>query len=210
VPYLQIYDYAQYYLDLADANLKIEQQKDTSDQPQISFEQPMTAQKSVNDQALLAASSLTSAGAAAGKGLGSLGSFGSSSVMRPPSQYGLWRVEYNFTSLYEIEDINPSSMESISTKLRSNQTWFDTYFRHNMVNYEAAWECDLMCRAAQTCAISHVDYSQYAHCVEQAALAHGLQKGDLNEAAINQASSAMPQAHIFLLLLMSYCVKVLW
>ena len=51
-----------------------------------------------------AASSLTSAGA--------LGN-SHQTFMRPPSQHGLWRVEYNFTSLYDVPDINPASMEAI-------------------------------------------------------------------------------------------------
>merc|ERR1712083_410638 len=115
-----------------------------------------------NDQALLAASSLTSAGASA-----TMGGHGGS--LRPPmSQFGLWRVEYNFTSLYEVNDINAMSMESITSKLQSNQTWFDAYFRTNMVNYEAPWACNDICRHVQTCAINHVDYSQYAYCVDQA------------------------------------------
>ena len=106
-----------------------------------------------------AASSLTSAGA-----LGDP----HNSFMRPPSQHGLWRVEYNFTSLYDIPDINPTSMEAISLRLQANKTWFDAYFRTNMVNYEAPWACNDMCRHVQTCAINHVDYSQYAYCVDQA------------------------------------------
>ena len=121
----------------------------------------MSSDLDTNDQALLAASSLTSAGAS-----GTMGGHGS---LRPPmSQFGLWRVEYNFTSLYEVNDINALSMQSITSKLQSNQTWFDAYFRTNMVNYEAPWACNDMCRHVQTCAINHVDYSQYAYCVDQA------------------------------------------
>ena len=68
-----------------------------------------------------AASSLTSAGA-----LGDL----HQTFMRPPSQHGLWRVEYNFTSLYDVPDITPTSMEDISMRLKNNKTWFDAYFRY--------------------------------------------------------------------------------
>ena len=159
----QIYDYAQYYLDLAEANRKIDKTDPNDPHMDPAGGVPMTPNEAP-DQALLAASSLTSAGA-----------MGSHLHHRPsgPPQYGLWRVEYNFTSLYEINDINAATMESITSKLASNQTWFDAYFRTNMVNYEAPWACDEMCRAAQTCAINYVDYSQYAYCVEKAAAAFG-------------------------------------
>ena len=73
-----------------------------------------------------AASSLTSAGA-----LGDL----HQTFMRPPSQHGLWRVEYNFTSLYDVPDITPTSMEDISMRLKNNKTWFDAYFRY-MIWYD--------------------------------------------------------------------------
>ena len=73
-----------------------------------------------------AASSLTSAGA-----LGDL----HQTFMRPPSQHGLWRVEYNFTSLYDVPDITPTSMEDISLRLKNNKTWFDAYFRY-MIWYD--------------------------------------------------------------------------
>ena len=75
-----------------------------------------------------AASSLTSAGA-----LGDL----HQTFMRPPSQHGLWRVEYNFTSLYDVPDITPTSMEDISMRLKNNKTWFDAYFRYMMHTHSA-------------------------------------------------------------------------
>ena len=155
----QIYDYAQYYLDLAEANRKIEKKND-NERINLGSEAVAMNSDDANDQALLAASSLTSAGVSALGGHGSL--------RTPLTQFGLWRVEYNFTSLYEVNDINAMSMESITSKLLSNQTWFDAYFRTNMVNYEAPWACNDMCRHVQTCAINHVDYSQYAYCVDQA------------------------------------------
>ena len=128
-----------------------------------------------------AASSLTSAGA-----LGDP----HNSFMRPPSQHGLWRVEYNFTSLYDIPDINPTSMEAISLRLQANKTWFDAYFRTNMVNFENPWACDAMCRHVHTCAISHVDYSDYAYCVDQAA-SLGLDQGQVNTASASKAQNCL-------------------
>ena len=148
----QIYDYAQYYLDLADANRKIEQKVDSNN---IKVASP------ANEEALLAASSLTSAGAS--------GSSGGPNNNFRSGKNGLWRVEYNFTSLYQVHSgLNAASMDQLTKKMSSNSTWFDAYFRTNMVNYEAAWSCDQMCRHAQTCAINFVDYSDYAYCVNQA------------------------------------------
>lgn len=190
--HFQIYDYAQYYLDLAEANRKIEQ--NDNDDPIIDIGDGLRQPPSpVNDQALLAASSLTSSQAMGG-GLGG--------HMRSPTQNGLWRVEYNFTSLYEVSDITPLSMEAIMGKLRANQTWFDAYFRTNMVNYEAPWVCEGMCRAVQTCAINHVDYSQYAYCVDEAAS----EAGHGREAAINSGNllSGYSSLCCFFLLLMSF------
>lgn len=148
----EIYDYAQYYLDLADANRKIEQKVDSNN---IKVASP------ANEEALLAASSLTSAGAS--------GSSGGPNNNFRSGKNGLWRVEYNFTSLYQVHSgLNAASMDQLTKKMSSNSTWFDAYFRTNMVNYEAAWSCDQMCRHAQTCAINFVDYSDYAYCVNQA------------------------------------------
>jgi len=160
----EIFDYAQYYLDLADANRKVAEANmkegngglDSINSISSSIEAVHVG--SSPDEA--AASSLTSAGA-----LGDL----HQTFMRPPSQHGLWRVEYNFTSLYDVPDITPTSMEDISLRLKNNKTWFDAYFRTNMVNFENPWACDAMCRHVHTCAITYIDYSDYTYCVDKAA-----------------------------------------
>ena len=191
----QIYDYAQYYLDLAEANRKIDQKNDKEHINLGSGAVPINSDEA-RDQALLAASSLTAAGASAIGGHGSL---------RPPmTQFGLWRVEYNFTSLYEVNDINALSMESITSKLLSNQTWFDAYFRTNMVNYEAPWACNDMCRHVQTCAINHVDYSQYAYCVDQAMASF---RSDGGFASANDANR--PQKFVTFLMSMMSLIFIL-
>ena len=133
---------------MADANRKIEQKVDSN----VKVALP------ANEEALLAASSLTSAGAS-----------GAANNNFRSGKNGLWRVEYNFTSLYQVPSgLNAASMDVLSQKMSSNSTWFDAYFRTNMVNYEAPWTCDEMCRHAQTCAINFVDYSDYAYCVNKA------------------------------------------
>jgi hypothetical protein len=174
----QIFDYAQYYLDLADANRKLSAAaSDVLNQGQSA---PIHVSTGA-EEALLAASSLTSAGAG-------------QTFARPPTQPGLWRIEYNFTSLYEMDNINPASMGGLSSKLAANQTWFDAYFRTNMVNYEGPWLCNAMCRHVQTCAISHVDYSDYAYCVDQA-VALGLDTGLGGLAGISGATVIGRSSH---------------
>ena len=79
----------------------------------------------------------------------------------------LWRIEYNFTTLYKIPQITVATMDSLSHRLRTNQSWFDTYFRTNAVNMEDSGMCNTECKQIQTCAISHVDYAEYQYCVER-------------------------------------------
>ena len=183
----QIYDYAQYYLDLADANRKIEQKVDSNN---IKVASP------ANEEALLAASSLTSAGAS--------GSSGGPNNNFRSGKNGLWRVEYNFTSLYQVHSgLNAASMDQLTKKMSSNSTWFDAYFRTNMVNYEAPWSCDQMCRHAQTCAINFVDYSDYAYCVNQAS-ASAVDQGYV--AGINGVpEDTRPKFLLILSIVVSYC-----
>ena len=184
----QIYDYAQYYLDLADANRKIEQKVDSNN---IKVASP------ANEEALLAASSLTSAGASGNGNGGPNNNFRS-------GKNGLWRVEYNFTSLYQVDSgLNAASMDQLTKKMSSNSTWFDAYFRTNMVNYEAPWSCDQMCRHAQTCAINFVDYSDYAYCVNQAS-ASAVDQGYV--AGINGVpEDTRPKFLLILSIVVSYC-----
>ena len=175
---------------MAEANRKIDQKNDKEHINLGSGAVPINSDEA-RDQALLAASSLTAAGASAIGGHGSL---------RPPmTQFGLWRVEYNFTSLYEVNDINAMAMESIYAKLQSNQTWFDAYFRTNMVNYEAPWVCNDICRHVQTCAINHVDYSQYAYCVDQAMAKHS----DGGFASANHAEVTAPSMNKLVTLILT-------
>ena len=85
-----------------------------------------------------------------------------------------WRIEYNFTSLYRLPGISVETLDSLSHRLQTNRSWFDTYFRTNNVNMEeslmvaADQLCpDAYCRRVHNCAISHVDYAEYQYCVER-------------------------------------------
>lgn len=150
---------------MADANRKLAKGTAVNDEADESYKEAIVVNEAAPEAALgLAASSLTSAGAAINQ----------QQYARPLGPKGLWRVEYNFTSLYEVSDINPAAMESINSRLKANQTWFDAYFRTNMVSFEGPWECNSMCRLVHTCAISNVDYNDYSFCVNQAQGDQGL------------------------------------
>ena len=58
------------------------------------------------------------------------------------------------------------TLDALSRRVAHNKSWFDTYFRANLVNLPSAG-CNGECRKVQTCAISNVDYARYAHCVER-------------------------------------------
>ena len=59
-----------------------------------------------------------------------------------------------------------------------------------MVNYENPWVCDDMCKNVHTCAISYVDYSDYAFCVDQAATHAGLDQRHVNEAVTSNLQTS--------------------
>ena len=162
---------------MADANRKLAKGSSV-DEADEAYKEAIVVNEAVPEAALgLAASSLTSAGAATNQ----------QQFTRPLGPKGLWRVEYNFTSLYEVSDINPATMESINSRLKANQTWFDAYFRTNMVSFEGPWECNSMCRIVHTCAISNVDYNDYSFCVNQALGDQGL-VGGAGSDGINSAT----------------------
>lgn len=159
----EIYDYAQYYLDLAEANRQFSSSSDSSSSSRGDGGQAtVLTQPGLANEAALAASSLTSAGA------NSNILTSTNTNQRQLHQHGLWRMEYNFTTLYDLEDVNPNSMDRLAKLLQANQTWFDAYFRTNMVGYEGPWLCSQMCRAVQNCAIANVDYNDFSFCVKQA------------------------------------------
>ena len=79
----------------------------------------------------------------------------------------LWRIEYNFTTLYRLPGVSVETLDSLSHRLMTNKSWFDTYFRTNAVNLEDTSKCNNECRRVQTCAISNVDYAEYQFCVER-------------------------------------------
>ena len=47
-----------------------------------------------------------------------------------------------------------------------SRSWFDEYFRTNVVGYEGPWLCSEECRQAQICAITNIDYADYHYCIE--------------------------------------------
>ena len=61
-----------------------------------------------------------------------------------------------------------SFLDALSRRVANNKSWFDAYFRANAVSLDRdPSKCDRECRKVQTCAISNIDYAQYAHCVER-------------------------------------------
>lgn len=64
--------------------------------------------------------------------------------------------------------ITSSVLESLERKLANNRTWFDSYFRANAANLPAGRACGDRCRQVQTCAIANVDYDDFRMCVTTA------------------------------------------
>jgi len=143
-----IYDYAQYYLDLKEANLMSSGDREDKSE---SFSSHNSATNTNPSPLQL--------------------QHGGGTALRPDQVVppgGLWRIEYNFTSLYRLPKVTVESLDALSRRVANNKSWFDAYFRANAVSLDRdPSKCDQECRKVQTCAISNIDYAQYAHCVER-------------------------------------------
>ena len=137
---LQIYDYAQYYLDLKEANLMVSSP-------------PGGVPGSPNVGDVSNASPLQM-------------QYGRDGQLLPSGRSGPWRIEYNFTSLYRLPHVSVNTLDALSRRVANNKSWFDTYFQANSVNLPSVG-CNGECRKVQTCAISNIDYARYVHCVER-------------------------------------------
>lgn len=56
----------------------------------------------------------------------------------------------------------------VVNKIKCFRTWFDSYFRANAANLPAGRACGDRCRQVQTCAIANVDYDDFRMCVTTA------------------------------------------
>ncbi|XP_049821387.1 acid sphingomyelinase-like phosphodiesterase 3b [Aethina tumida] len=88
-----------------------------------------------------------------------------------------WVVEYNFSSYYSINDINAVNLNLLAEKLTqqnpNDNAPFNRYYRANAVriNNNPQTSCDTNCAHLHYCAITRVDYDEYAQCLKTAASA---------------------------------------
>ncbi|XP_042885095.1 acid sphingomyelinase-like phosphodiesterase 3b isoform X2 [Penaeus japonicus] len=75
-----------------------------------------------------------------------------------------WKLEYNFTTKYNLNAINPSTLYNFTQTMKSNRTLFDRYYTANTVSLENPEVCQDQCQRLHFCAITEVDYERFYKC----------------------------------------------
>ncbi|KAF7284584.1 cyclic GMP-AMP phosphodiesterase SMPDL3A-like [Rhynchophorus ferrugineus] len=87
-----------------------------------------------------------------------------------------WLVEYNFTSYYGINDINPDTLYSLAKKFvvkpDGKHDLFQRYHKANTVKVlpHPRDQCDISCVLNHYCAITQVDYAEFEDCLIRTAM----------------------------------------
>ncbi|KAM9060674.1 cyclic GMP-AMP phosphodiesterase SMPDL3A isoform 2-T2 [Megaptera novaeangliae] len=84
-----------------------------------------------------------------------------------------WKLEYNLTQAYDIEDLQPKSLYELAKQfaiLDSKQ--FIKYYNYFFVSYDSRVICDGKCKAFQICAIMNLDVISYTDCLKQYYIQH--------------------------------------
>lgn len=75
-----------------------------------------------------------------------------------------WRLEYNFSSTYNLMSLSPVSLYEVAKTMKTNKTAFDHYYRANTVHLEDPEKCTEKCRLLHWCAITEINYSRFYDC----------------------------------------------
>ncbi|KAJ3641479.1 hypothetical protein Zmor_027986 [Zophobas morio] len=109
-----------------------------------------------------------------------------------------WSIEYTFSSYYGISEITPNTLHQLADKLTAvnHNTFFDRYYTANSVKLYSNphQSCDANCAHNHYCAITRVDYEEFAHCLKTAA------------SALASSSFLVPVPNLSLIVLISILV----
>ncbi|XP_077995416.1 acid sphingomyelinase-like phosphodiesterase 3b isoform X2 [Glandiceps talaboti] len=76
-----------------------------------------------------------------------------------------WELEYSAKSAYAIPDVTTPSLQQLVDSFRDqSSTTFDKYYLYNSVSYDKS-KCDAQCKVEQLCAVTEVDFDEYASCL---------------------------------------------
>lgn len=78
-----------------------------------------------------------------------------------------WKLEYSFNQAYQLRpsgSITALDLDRLVKRFQMNDTLFQQYFRYNSVGFDSH-KCLGECKVTQLCAIKHVDYPSYYHCL---------------------------------------------
>uniref|UniRef100_A0ABM0MAT4 Acid sphingomyelinase-like phosphodiesterase 3b-like n=1 Tax=Saccoglossus kowalevskii TaxID=10224 RepID=A0ABM0MAT4_SACKO len=78
-----------------------------------------------------------------------------------------WKMEYSATAGYGIPDVTTASLQGLVDSFWDQTSdKFDKYYLYNSVSYDKK-KCDSVCRKVQLCAITNVDFDDYAVCISE-------------------------------------------
>lgn len=75
-----------------------------------------------------------------------------------------WKLEYNFTTHYQLNAINPTTLYNLTKTMKTNRKLFDRYYSANTVSLEKPNVCQEQCQRLHWCAITEVDYERFYQC----------------------------------------------
>ncbi|KAB0352782.1 hypothetical protein FD754_017639 [Muntiacus muntjak] len=86
-----------------------------------------------------------------------------------------WKVEYNLTQAYDIEDLQPKSLYKLAKQFAIQESkQFIKYYKYFFVSYDSSVICQGKCKIFQICAIMNLDVISYTDCLRQYHMKHSL------------------------------------
>lgn len=78
-----------------------------------------------------------------------------------------WKVEYNLTDTYGIEDLQPKSLYGLAKQFAiKNSAQFMKYYNYFFVSYDNIGICKGRCKTLQVCSIMNLDHASYLDCIK--------------------------------------------
>lgn len=101
-----------------------------------------------------------------------------------------WELEYSATTVYNLENVNSSSIGRLVDRFSESNEDFDKYYDYNAVSYQGEEPCDAECKATQICSIVCPSYDQYYACLNNPHNARQL--CTLESSSSDSSSSPLP------------------
>lgn len=79
-----------------------------------------------------------------------------------------WKLEYNLTNTYGIEDLQPKSLYGLAKQFTiKNSAQFMKYYNYFFVSYDKIGICKGRCKTLQVCSILNLDHASYLDCIKK-------------------------------------------